>query len=819
MLIYFTLERVLVECFYTFIMASETNLTDVERAINQLQGVLNENYIAAEKIMALRTPNTSELKAILVKIDKSYDELVGAMASARKDTEAIVAVTQNQHEFNLRKKEWFSTLDNPSSSTAAVPEPSTIAPRPSSFVSPSSSRHSSRSSRSSSKLSSSSSSRISAKHLEATAKLKIAQLKLVHIEERANEEAQRLRLRANEEAQRLRLKANEEAQRLRLRANEEAQRLRLKKEIEQREADREIALARAEYEIYNEFAAETTRLSDDVTTILSSDNENTVETVVPKTCSELTFARSSSLLSNNLSGSNTLSLGGLPPAKSTMSTGPVLGLPLVQSSMSTGPVLDLLPVQSSMSTGPVLGLPPVQSSMSTGPVLGVPPIQSSMSTGPVLGLPPVQSSMSTGPVLGVPPIQSSMSTGPVLGLPPVQSSMSTGPVLGVPPIQSSTSTGPVLDPLPVQSTMSAGPVLGVPPVQSSMSTGPVLDPLPVQSTMSTGPVLGFPLVQSTMSTGPVLGVPPIQSSTSTGPVLGLLPVRSSMSTGPVLGLPPVQSSMSTGPILGLPPIQSSSSTCQVWSSSYVHGPLPTHPEFSAGSSHMQVAPSVAHSYNFNRLPASNPLGPPPSSADLPIYSHVSPLLYPGVYNQNSVNYDSLFLPRPEFPKFSGDPLEYKAFMNNFETHIEPRVRDEKTLICLLLQHCSKDVKDRIEHFATSEVQPYTVAKQRLNKEYGSPWVISDACEQRLKKFPSVRSGDGKQLRRFAELLEKTGVIVKDIRQYTSLDSLDMLTELVNKLPYDLKSVGSASLFKSRTTLDILPISYILWILFARNQTK
>ena len=620
-------------------MASETNLTDVERAINQLQGVLNENYLAAEKIMALRTPNTSELKAILVKIDKSYDELVGAMASARKDTEAIVAVTQNQHEFNLRKKEWFSTLDNPSSSTAAVPEPSTIAPRPSSFVSPSSSRHSSRSSRSSSKLSSSSSSRISAKHLEATAKLKIAQLKLVHIEERANEEAQRLRLKANEEAQRLRLKANEEAQRLRLRANEEAQRLRLKKEIEQREADREIALARAEYEIYNEFAAETTRLSDDVTTILSSDNENTVETVVPKTCSELTFARSSSLLSNNLSGSNTLSLGGLLPAKSTMSAGPVLGVPPVQSSMSTDPDLDLLPVQSTMSAGPVLGVPPVQSSMSTGPVLDLLPVQSSM------------------------------------------------------------STGPVLDPLPVQSTMSTGPVLGFPLVQS---------------TMSTGPVLGVPPIQSSTSTGPVLGLPPVQSAMSAGPVLGLPPVQSSMSAGPVLGLPPVQSSMSTGPILGLPPIQSSSSTCQVWSSSYVHGPLATHPEFSAGSSHMQVAPSVAHSYNFNRLPASNPLGPPPSSADLPIYSHVSPLLYPGVYNQNSVNYDSLFLPRPEFPKFSGDPLEYKAFMNNFETHIEPRVRDEKTLICLLLQHCSKDVKDRIEHFATSEVQPYTVAKQRLN---------------------------------------------------------------------------------------------------------
>ena len=234
---------------------------------------------------------------------------------------------------------------------------------------------------------------------------------------------------------------------------------------------------------------------------------------------------------------------------------------------------------------------------------------------------------------------------------------------------------------------------------------------------------------------------------------------------------------------------------------------------------MQVAPSVAHSYNFNRLPASNPLGPPPSSADLPIYSHVSPLLYPGVYNQNSVNYDSLFLPRPEFPKFSGDPLEYKAFMNNFETHIEPRVRDEKTLICLLLQHCSKDVKDRIKHFATSEVQPYTVAKQRLNKEYGSPWVISDACEQRLKKFPSVRSGDGKQSRRFAELLEKTGVIVKDIRQYTSLDSLDMLTELVNKLPYDLKKRWVSKSVQIQNYLGHLANFLHFVDLFARNQTK
>ena len=96
------------------------------------------------------------------------------------------------------------------------------------------------------------------------------------------------------------------------------------------------------------------------------------------------------------------------------------------------------------------------------------------------------------------------------------------------------------------------------------------------------------------------------------------------------------------------------------------------------------------------------------------------------------------------------------------------------------------VKDRIEHFATIEEHPYTTAKQRLTKEYGTPRIISDVCEQRLKAFPVIISGDGEQLRRFAELLEKTQVIVKDIRHYSSVDSLETLTDLVAKLPYDLK---------------------------------
>ena len=82
---------------------------------------------------------------------------------------------------------------------------------------------------------------------------------------------------------------------------------------------------------------------------------------------------------------------------------------------------------------------------------------------------------------------------------------------------------------------------------------------------------------------------------------------------------------------------------------------------------------------------------------------------------------------------------------------------------------------------------YRLAKDRLFKEYGLPWIVSDVCEQRLKKFPLILSGDAKELKRFAELLEKCSVIVKDIRCYNNLDSLDTLTLLVKKLPYNLRT--------------------------------
>ena len=147
----------------------------------------------------------------------------------------------------------------------------------------------------------------------------------------------------------------------------------------------------------------------------------------------------------------------------------------------------------------------------------------------------------------------------------------------------------------------------------------------------------------------------------------------------------------------------------------------------------------------------------------------------------------MFLPRPELSKFLGDPLEFKLFISNFETHVESRLQDQRALLCLLVQHCTDSVKEKIQHFSETGQNCYRLAKNRHFREYGSPWIASDVCEQRLKKFPSIISGDAKELKRFAELFEKCSVIVKDIRCYSNLDSLYTLTLLVKKLPCNLRT--------------------------------
>ena len=110
-------------------------------------------------------------------------------------------------------------------------------------------------------------------------------------------------------------------------------------------------------------------------------------------------------------------------------------------------------------------------------------------------------------------------------------------------------------------------------------------------------------------------------------------------------------------------------------------------------------------YQPNLRPEVSQARLPPGFPPFPLYSR-------------PVSYDELFLPRPDFTKFNGDPLEFQSFIANFETHIEPRVIDNQMLFSLLLQHCEDKIKPKIEHYAERGASAYGLAKERLHREYG-----------------------------------------------------------------------------------------------------
>ena len=89
---------------------------NVAKAIDQLKHTLNQNYLRAENLMALRRPNTDELNGAWSEIDQNYKELIETMAIAQVDFKVAATASKNRSEFELRKNEWLQFNSATSSS-------------------------------------------------------------------------------------------------------------------------------------------------------------------------------------------------------------------------------------------------------------------------------------------------------------------------------------------------------------------------------------------------------------------------------------------------------------------------------------------------------------------------------------------------------------------------------------------------------------------------------------------------------------------------------------------------------------------------------
>ena len=134
-------------------------------------------------------------------------------------------------------------------------------------------------------------------------------------------------------------------------------------------------------------------------------------------------------------------------------------------------------------------------------------------------------------------------------------------------------------------------------------------------------------------------------------------------------------------------------------------------------------------------------------------------------------------PRRKIPIFDGDPLSYRTFIRSLETHIAQRMPTDAARLVYLLQHCSPQACKNLEHFSQNLEAGYRLSYESLFNDYGQPRIVAYSCEKRLLSYPVLKSRDPDGLKTFSILMEKSLILLQDLGDFASLNSLGTIQRL------------------------------------------
>ncbi|XP_052229903.1 uncharacterized protein LOC127843992 [Dreissena polymorpha] len=101
----------------------------------------------------------------------------------------------------------------------------------------------------------------------------------------------------------------------------------------------------------------------------------------------------------------------------------------------------------------------------------------------------------------------------------------------------------------------------------------------------------------------------------------------------------------------------------------------------------------------------------------------------------SALHDGFSLPKPELFNFSGKPIDYSKFVENFDTNIESRVLDDRLRLSYLIQYCEGEAKLCIEDCVLLDhSEGYKRARSILHSRYGRPNLIASSYIDKLVQF-------------------------------------------------------------------------------------
>lgn len=159
---------------------------------------------------------------------------------------------------------------------------------------------------------------------------------------------------------------------------------------------------------------------------------------------------------------------------------------------------------------------------------------------------------------------------------------------------------------------------------------------------------------------------------------------------------------------------------------------------------------------------------------------------PTVFDRSEGN--ERFLPKPSIEHFNGDPLDFWAFVNRYDVHIAARIGSDDLRLAYLLQHCSRDVYEKIKHHASSPDKrlAYEAVWRDLFERYGQPHIITSCCERRLADLPKISQFDTNGLERLAVLMKRCLTSLERVSGDATMNSVGFISSIANKLPIETR---------------------------------
>ena len=148
---------------------------------------------------------------------------------------------------------------------------------------------------------------------------------------------------------------------------------------------------------------------------------------------------------------------------------------------------------------------------------------------------------------------------------------------------------------------------------------------------------------------------------------------------------------------------------------------------------------------------------------------------------------ALLLPTPQLPIFSGDVMNYHAFMMAFDVRVVPYVTSSVDKLYYLDQQLEGEPKELIGGCIYMDPDVgYSTARKLLDAEYGDHFKVSMAYIDKALSWPPMKPDDGHSLKRFSFYLTKCLHVMRNITYMDVLNHVPYLQRILAKLPMDFQ---------------------------------